>query len=154
MEITRDLMSAKLITMKPEDSIIDAHLTMKEKEIRHIPIINKENQLVGIVSSRDVQKAMIIKKLNEFNNEIIIPSDYKIQDFMNWPVVTVRENTHIKLVAEILLTEKISSLVVLDEKSNITGIVTTTDILTYVIKMIEDQTSSTHLTLAYYLSKQ
>lgn len=140
--------------MKPEDSIIDAHLTMKEKEIRHIPIINKENQLVGIVSSRDVQKAMIIKKLNEFNNEIIIPSDYKIQDFMNWPVVTVRENTHIKLVAEILLTEKISSLVVLDEKSNITGIVTTTDILTYVIKMIEDQTSSTHLTLAYYLSKQ
>ncbi len=154
MEITRNLMSAKLITMKPEDSIIDAHLTMKEKEIRHIPIINKENQLVGIVSSRDVQKAMIIKKLNEFNNEIIIPSDYKIQDFMNWPVVTVRENTHIKLVAEILLTEKISSLVVLDEKSNITGIVTTTDILTYVIKMIEDQTSSTHLTLAYYLSKQ
>ena len=154
MEITRNLMSAKLITMKPEDSIIDAHLTMKEKEIRHIPIINKENQLVGIVSSRDVQKAMIIKKLNEFNNEIIIPSDYKIQDFMNWPVVTVRENTHIKLVAEILLTEKISSLVVLDEKSNITGIVTTTDILAYVIKMIEDQTSSTHLTLAYYLSKQ
>ena len=154
MEITRNLMSAKLITMKPEDSIIDEHLTMQEKEIRHIPIINKENQLVGIVSSRDVQKAMIIKKLNEFNNEIIIPSDYKIQDFMNWPVVTVRENTHIKLVAEILLTEKISSLVVLDEKSNITGIVTTTDILTYVIKMIEDQTSSTHLTLAYYLSKQ
>lgn len=153
MELTKNLMTKTLITMAPDNTIMEAHSIMKENEIRHIPIMSNENKLVGIISNRDVQKAMVIKKLNQFNQEIIVPEHYKIADFMSWPVITVSENTHVKLVAEVLLIEKISSVVVVDDKSNVTGIVTVKDILTFIVNMIDNMEKPHHWTLAYYLSR-
>lgn len=153
MELAKELMTEKILTMKPIDSIIDAHLLMKDKDIRHIPIMDNDNKLVGIISDRDVQKAMVIKKINEFNNEIVIPAEYKIENFMSWPVYTVGEKTHLKLVAEILLKEKISSLIVQNDQGQITGIVTTTDLLAYMVQIIDNIDKPNRWTLTYYLSR-
>lgn len=57
----RDNMSTNLHTGHPDDSIDRVASLMIEKRIRHIPITDGNNKLCGIISMRDVVKALIGK---------------------------------------------------------------------------------------------
>lgn len=154
---TESLMSKEVITIKNDDSVINAYRLMKEMDIRHLPVIDGNKKVVGMLSDRDVQKAMITKKLDEYYNEATIPSEFKVSNFMNWPVYTISEKTNIRTVAEIMIKEKISSLVVEKENGALGGIITTTDMLAYVLQSVDEQERSgnnwTQWTLACYLKK-
>lgn len=157
MNETRNIMCENVITILCDDSIVHAYQIMKEKNIRHLPVVDSFGSLSGMLSDRDVQKAMITKKLSEYHNDVEIPSEFKVSNFMNWPVSTVSEGTHIKKVAEIMLKEKISSIVVEGAYGNIRGIVTTTDLLEYLLHTISDVEKNhnyTQWTLAYYLNRK
>ncbi|MBY0413129.1 MAG: CBS domain-containing protein [Bdellovibrionales bacterium] len=153
MNTTQNIMSTDVTTIRNDDSIINAYRIMKEKDIRHLPVIDSNRKVVGMLSDRDVQKAMVTKKLDEFYNEVQIPSEYTVANFMNWPVCTVGDKTSIKHLAEIMIKEKISSLVVESEAGRIEGIVTTTDLLAYLMQSLDEKAHShwTQWTLAYYL---
>jgi len=51
-------MATDLITVGPELSIFGAKELMGEKNIRHLPVVDKEGKLLGIVSDRDMRDAM------------------------------------------------------------------------------------------------
>ena len=153
---TESLMSREVVTIHNNDSIIEAYKMMKARDIRHLPVVNEENKIIGMLSDRDVQKAMITKKLDEFYNDAFIPSEFKVSNFMNWPVYTVSEKTPLKTVAEIMIKEKISSLVVENNSGELEGIITTTDMLAYILQSSEEEHSNNHWTqwtLACYLKK-
>lgn len=155
MNTTYDLMSKEVFTIKNDESIINAYRLMKEKDIRHLPVIDVNKKVVGMLSDRDVQKAMITKKLDEYYNEVQIPSEFTVANFMNWPVYTVSEKTPIKNVAEIMIREKISSLVVEDYRGEVEGIITTTDLLAYILQGMEKaEPLWTQWTLACYLKNK
>ena len=94
---------------------------------------------MGILSQRDVQRAMTCKKINDYNQEITLSPVMKVSDFMSWPVYTVNETTHLKLVAELMLKQKVSALVVENEHGYVTGIITTIDLLAYLYQMVENE---------------
>ena len=52
-----DLMTTNLFTVSTSSTLHDAHNLMKEKSIRHIPVVDENNLLVGILT----QKIMIAK---------------------------------------------------------------------------------------------
>ena len=51
-----DLMTKSVVTISPEDSLVDAVLTMHTKGIRHL-VIAKDGKPVDVISIRDVLKA-------------------------------------------------------------------------------------------------
>jgi CBS domain-containing protein len=59
-----ELMSKPLITIQPGASLKDAVVLMQQKDIRRLPIIDKEGQLVGIVTEKDILRVVfkIFKK--------------------------------------------------------------------------------------------
>jgi CBS domain-containing protein len=59
-----ELMSKPLITIQPGASLKDAVVLMQQKDIRRLPIIDKEGQLVGIITEKDILRAVfkIFKK--------------------------------------------------------------------------------------------
>ncbi|MGA7370837.1 MAG: CBS domain-containing protein [Nitrososphaeraceae archaeon] len=59
-----ELMSKPLITIQPGASLKDAVVLMQEKDIRRLPIIDKDGQLVGIITEKDVLRVVfkIFKK--------------------------------------------------------------------------------------------
>lgn len=153
---TESLMSKEVVTILNDESIVEAYKMMKTRDIRHLPVVNAENKIIGMLSDRDVQKAMITKKLDEYYSDVVIPSEFKVANFMNWPVYTVSEKTPLKAVAEIMIREKISSLVVEGANGNLKGIITTTDMLAYILQSDENEKSNKHWTqwtLACYLNK-
>ena len=49
----------KLVTYKPEDDVLKAAGTMVAKQIRRLPIVDKEGKLVGTISRADVCKGIL-----------------------------------------------------------------------------------------------
>ena len=53
-----DVMTRQLVTLSPNDDILDAARLMGERKIRHLPVLEGEN-LLGIVGIREVVRALV-----------------------------------------------------------------------------------------------
>jgi CBS domain-containing protein len=156
MNTTKDLMHVGVHYISPQDSLMNAYLTMNAKGIRHLPVINSDDKLVGILSDRDVSRAMVTKVISEFQQEVSLPSQLKVNEFMSWPVFTATENTQLKTITEIMIKEKISAVVIENDHGQVSGIVTTNDLLAYLCQLMgqnESKEKWTQWTLSYYLNQ-
>ena len=52
-------MTRKVITVDPEKSVFDAQELMAENSVRHLPVTDANQQLVGIVTDRDIRSAIV-----------------------------------------------------------------------------------------------
>ncbi|RLI04435.1 hypothetical protein DRO26_04610, partial [Candidatus Bathyarchaeota archaeon] len=110
----KDVMTTKIITAKPTDDVkFVANLIVKHN-IDHIPIVDQENKLIGIVTSWDIAKAVAEEKKN-------------LEEVMTKKVVTANKNEAIDIVAKRLSTYGISGVPVIDEEKHVVGMVTTDD---------------------------
>jgi CBS domain-containing protein len=55
----KDLMSKKVFYVKPEDTILEAARIMSKKDVRRLPVIDKNGKLVGVISRTDILKALV-----------------------------------------------------------------------------------------------
>ena len=156
MNTTKDLMHVGVHSILPDDSLLSAYLTMNSKGIRHLPVIDNNKKLIGILSDRDVARAMVTKVVTNFQQEINLPSHLKVSEFMSWPVFTATENTPLKNVTETMIKEKISAIVIENDRGYVTGIVTSNDLLAYLCQLLgqnDNKDKWTQWTLSYYLNK-
>ncbi len=133
--------SKNLITIAEEASLAEAQTLMRKMNIRHLPVTNEQNHLVGLISDRDLQRAMqsklISTEIGEWERTEFDPL-YVVADYMAWPIKTVPSSATVKTVADLMLKEKISSYLV-TENNQVIGIVTTDDMLKYLVKTIGEQ---------------
>lgn len=109
------------ITLSIESTIGDALQIMKEYKIGGIPVVNKENDLVGIVTNRDLR----------FEKEMKKP----VQEVMTSEnIVTAQEGTDLKKAEEILQNHKIEKLPVVDKNNKLVGLITFKDIMKLKLK--------------------
>ena len=121
--LTKAVMSGGLISISEERDIITAESIMKVNKIRHLPVVNSENELSGILSAKDVAKVKDKTK--------------SIKSAMSAPVRTVKKNANIKSVIQIMLKHKISAVLVAND-DDIVGIVTTDDLLKLLHEVLDD----------------
>ena len=57
--LARDIMSKPVITIKAESSIQDAIESMKLNNIRRLPVVDREERMVGIIADKDIFRAII-----------------------------------------------------------------------------------------------
>ena len=65
--LARDIMSKPVITINAVSSIQDAIQSMKLNSIRRLPVVNKEGEMVGIITDKDIFRAII-------NNQSLVAS--------------------------------------------------------------------------------
>jgi CBS domain-containing protein len=118
-----DIMSKSPRCLYTTDSLATVLECMNKFNYRHFPIMNKEERLVGIISDRD-----ILVHLHKDHNKI------KIEDIMSKEVLTALADTRIQDISKIMLHEKINSLPIISEDHVLVGIITQSDILSYVTK--------------------
>ncbi len=141
MIAVRELMSTELLILKDTDSVSKVRHLMAEKHVRHIPIVNEANEFVGLVSQRDVL-ASTVSILADMDGEEIeaLESAIPIREVMSTNMVAVDENTDLTEAAQFLLEHKIGCLPVLSH-SKLVGIITESDFLKLVIKLLSKQES-------------
>ena len=52
----REIMSAPIVYMTPDSTIEECMAVMTERRIRHLPVLGKENEVLGVVSIGDLVK--------------------------------------------------------------------------------------------------
>lgn len=132
----KGLMTKKLITVKAETPMQKAYEVMKKNNIRHLPVVDMNGRLVGMISDRDLKLATHIKKVSEIESEMVFDPKDMVEDYMNWPVQTVDEKTPLDQVAQMMVDEKVSALIVNAPNHYMKGIITTDDLLLYLVEIL------------------
>ena len=103
------------ITLEDEAKVGDALSIMQEHSIGGIPIVNKENKLVGIVTNRDLR----------FEKDLNLP----IKKIMTVDNIIITEITDLENAEQILQENKIEKLPVVNKKNELVGLITFKDII-------------------------
>ena len=137
------LMTKKLVTVRMEDSVRMAYQVMNEKKIRHLPVTDNKGEIIGIISDRDLKRAMVptvqsdLSRVMSGDKEVDFFPDHQTKDYMSWPACTVSESTSVHEVAELILKDKISAVLVIDHHQAVKGIITTDDLLKLLLKFLD-----------------
>ncbi|EQC43924.1 CBS domain-containing protein [Bacteriovorax sp. Seq25_V] len=118
-----EIMTRKILTIKSDSKLDELQSFFESYSFRHILVENNDNQIIGIISDRDFLKSLS-RGLN-FNNEV--------QEIMTEKVFFASEHSTIQEIARLMFYENISCIPVADSNYKLTGIVTSTDILKFLI---------------------
>ncbi len=128
-----ELMTSKVFTVDPHDMIDRVFFLIHYEKVRHLPVIEK-NKVIGIVSDRDMYKALgpksnsnAIEGSAQSSELHVIPK--KVMNIMRRGVFTVGPDTPASEAAGIMADHKIGALPVIDENEKLVGILSATDIL-------------------------
>lgn len=130
--------SGRVITVNENSALNEVEAKMNNYNIRHMPVVNDENFLVGLVSKSDYMA------LRFFESGL---RQFLVKQVMSSPVKAVSKNTTVREVANLFINKKISSVVVVDNQE-VVGIVTTEDLIKLLAEKPELTEESEQLDLA------
>ncbi|WP_303317034.1 CBS domain-containing protein [Flavivirga abyssicola] len=128
-----EIMSKDIIALRRSDTLERAEMLFKRHNIRHIPVVCEES-IIGMLSYTDLLRISFADATDDENTiDTIVYNMFTIEQVMTKNLVSVSSNTTIKEVAEILAKNEFHALPVVDD-SILVGIVTTTDLINYLLK--------------------
>ena len=137
-------------TIGPEASFYEARNLIHEKGVRHLPVIDKNHILVGIVTDRDIREAapsdatlLSVQELNYLLGKLKVSSFMTPKD----KLVTITPDTIIEEAVQLMHDNKIGCLPVL-EQGKLYGLFTETDALDHLFDIFGFKQTGTRLTLA------
>jgi acetoin utilization protein AcuB len=128
------LMSRKLITVRPEDSVETAVALLRQRGVRHLLVL-QDHELVGIVSDRDLKRALDPrktrkKKVMNLGGLYFLLEPIFVHEIMTRKVVTIGPSLSAQEAAAIMVAKRFGALPVV-RQGELIGIVTETDLLRY-----------------------
>ncbi|ELK47325.1 acetoin utilization AcuB family protein [Halobacillus sp. ACCC02827] len=139
--LVEEIMKKEVITLPPSETIEKAMKLLHQHHIRHLPIVDEENKVIGIVSDRDVRDASP-SIFDEDSN----PQEWKkpIHTIMTSPVTTVHPLDFVEETASIFYEQEIACVpVTRDDK--LVGIVTEKDMLYTMIQLTGTNVQSSQI---------
>jgi acetoin utilization protein AcuB len=133
--LVRDWMSKNVITVDENDSMFDATKIMKKKDIRMLPVM-KKGKLVGIITDRDLKRASASDANSlEIHELLYFLSKIKLKDIMTKDPITIPSDYTMEEAAEVLLENKISGVPVVDDRGQVVGVITQSDLFKVIVSL-------------------
>ena len=101
-----DIMTTSIHTLSAEASLEDARRLMHEKNIRHIPVVDENNRLEGLVSQRDILAAADSTLVASPTEEGSWEQNVAISNLMTMDVSTTNEHDHLRGAALLMQQHK------------------------------------------------
>lgn len=123
----RDVMSKDVATIERNEKLLVADDVMRLGRIRHLPVLDADGALAGIVSQRDLFHSGLVKALGYGTHAQRQALDMLvIKEAMKTEVVTTTAETKLADAARLMFEKKIGCLVVV-EGAKVVGILTESD---------------------------
>lgn len=129
--LVKDIMQRTLVTGAADDYLLDAVGRMESQGVRHLPVVDGEGRLVGMLSDRDVRAALgyALRPLQQQDAMVRISST-RVGDVMSRKPFTIEEDTPMSEAASFIADHHIGALpVVALPGQKLVGIVSYVDIL-------------------------
>ncbi len=135
--LVKDLMSAPVISLFAEQTLPLVEDIMSFKHLRHLPVVDDNHHVVGLVSHRDLLRAQISSLTGLTDQERRTrQEEVRVRDIMTHDLWTVTPETLASVAGRTLLDHRFGCLPVV-EGSFLVGILTERDFLRFAIKTIE-----------------
>ena len=127
------IMTKNVIKLNLSDDLTKAEGLFKKHHIRHIPVVNG-NTIIGMLSYTDLLRISFADAIDDDEQEVDVTvyNMFSVEQVMARNLIKVNPETTIKEVAEILASKEFHALPVV-EGDLLVGIVTTTDLIKYLI---------------------
>ena len=131
-------MTRKVITVAPDDGIFKAQELMTANKIRHLPVIESDNRLVGVVTDRDIRSALPYKFFKESPSEEEKKNfaELKIKDIMTKNPITISPTYTLQDALLMIQDARVGALPVVDENGILSGIISVRDLLRAFINVL------------------
>ena len=132
--LVSNIMTRNPVFIHPELPLAEARSLMDKERIGHLPGLNKNNELIGLITKVDLIKAgpSSATSLDMYEISYLL-SKLKVDNVMEKDIVTVQENEVIEEAARIMADRGIGCLPVMKD-SFLVGMITDTDIFHFFIK--------------------
>ena len=125
----KDWITKEVITIGPEVSVKKAFGLMKSMGIRHLPVVNKRGEILGMVTDRDLRRPKISDVFTEWNDLYRLDDEMQAEDVMVTPVITIDPDDTIRQAAQKMVESRIGAMPVVDSMKKMVGIITESDVL-------------------------
>ena len=140
-------MTQQPITVMQDVAIDEALKIMHDEKVRRLPVLNRRDLLVGIVSEKDLLLASPSPATSLSIHELhYLLSKMKVSEVMTTNVITVTEYTPLEQEARIMVDNKIGGLPVLRD-DRLVGIITETDLFKAFIELFGAREQGVRITM-------
>ncbi len=124
------IMKTNVVSIGMDECLKSALEVCTDARIRHLPVVDEENALVGILTDRDIRYHLSPKlgTISE-NSSDRATLDRRVHTVMVRNVVTGTPDMSLATAAQMILSDRIGCLPVVDGNRRVVGIVTTSDFL-------------------------
>jgi len=145
--LVRERMSSNPVTITPDVPITEALRLMRDRQVRRLPVLDQEGNLIGIVSEKDLLYASPspATSLSIYEMHYLL-SQLRIQELMTKHVITVTPDTLLEEAARIMVDHKIGGLPVMEGRK-LLGIITQTDIFEVLLEQFGARQKGLRLSL-------
>ncbi len=145
--LVKDLMSRPVVTVLNDSTVGEALEILREKDIRHLPVVDLNHSLVGIVTESDLLKVFPNgKELSPFESNLL--SRTPVSRIMKNPPISISPDEIIEAAALIMRTKRISSLPVLDGRK-LVGLITKNRIIDAFITALGLKEGGTRISIVF-----
>jgi len=138
MKIVSDIMSTNIVSVKASDTIHHARMILKDKGIRHLPVVDdKTGHFVGLLSQRSLLN-YTLNIVEKFGMSGLEKREMRTQvtEIMSTDSLIVEPGDDLINTGELFTTKKISCLLVV-EQGELKGIVTSVDFVKLALYLLK-----------------
>ncbi len=124
-----DVMTSNVITVKPDETIVDAARKMAENKIGSVVVVDDKGTIIGILTEGDIVRRVVARGLD--------PSQTPVEAVMTKNPITIFEDADLAAAAELMREKGVGHLPVVNEEGRLVGIITRSDIVRIAPSLIE-----------------
>jgi acetoin utilization protein AcuB len=133
--LVKERMTRNPIFIRPDTPVTEAQALMKREKIHHLPVLDKEEKLVGIVTEKDLLYASpsVATTLSVYEMTSLL-AKLKVEKVMSREVVAIAEDVPLEEAARIMADRRIGGLPIVRGKA-LVGMITESDLFRVFIEL-------------------
>lgn len=130
-----DIMRRRVLAVHPGDSLQSAIQKLLDADVRHLPVVDEDFRVVGIVSDRDVRTAVgdPRRSLEREGGVGGALEERTVRDIMTKDTITVEAGASVFMVADIFVDERIGAVPVVRDDDTLLGIISYVDVIAHFV---------------------
>jgi len=132
-------MTQKVVTINKDADILEAKDLMEQYQIRHLPVVEPDGLLIGMITDRDLRSALpstFFKKDKKAAKKTTAAPSIKVKEIMSQNLVTLSPMDTIQDALLLIQKTLVGALPVVDEKDKLKGIISVRDLLRAFINVL------------------
>ena len=145
--LVKGRMTRNPVTITPDTSFPEAFRIIRERKIRHLPVVDEQGKLIGIVAQTDLLHASpsTATPFNVFEMSYLL-ANLHVREVMSSPPITVPADAPLEEVARVMVENKIGCLPVMRD-GTLVGMITETDVFETFVEVLGGGEASLRVTV-------